>query len=137
MTRRFFSAVLALCVLATFAASTVTAAGGDPVVSVTTTAPALVGSPVTLIVTIDQDGFAPLNGSQKITYTNPVTFATVNVANYTVIPVTYANGVWTYTYTPRPSEAGRVETFSVRVPVSTARIPRYVTGAVRFAPVFP
>lgn len=112
------------------------AVAGDPVVTVVASpAEVVAGETITFTVTIDQPGFAPTNGSQKVTYTNPSTHKTSNVANYTVIPLTYADGVWTFTYTPRASEVGRFEVFSVTVPVSAARIPRTVTGAAGFSVV--
>lgn len=127
LTKVIGATLLALSLFATPAHAT-----SDPVVSVSNAATVVAGQPITFAVTIDQAGFAPTNGSQKITWTNPSSHKTNNVANYTVIPMTYASGVWTFTYTPSASEIGRTEVFQVSVPVSAARIPRTVVGAAAF-----
>lgn len=138
-TKAISSLLLAATLILGFGVPSVTHAyAGDPIVTVVTTPTiAVAGQPVTFTLTIDQAGYAPTNGTQKITWFNPRTFATVNVANYLVIPETYADGVWTFTYVPGYGEVGRVETFSVKVPVSAARIPRTVLGQVSFNVVAP
>ena len=126
--------LLALVVLSAglFTATPAHALAGDPIVTATCDETVVAGTPVHCSVTISQAGYAPTNGSQKITYTNPRTHSTSNVANYTVIPVTYDGTAWNYTYTPSAGEVGRTETFSVTVPVSAARIPRTVSGVGYF-----
>lgn len=109
------------------------ALAGDPVVTATCDTTVAVGTPVHCTVTIDLPGFTP--GNQRITWRNPRTGSTLNVANYTVIPVTYDGTAWQYTYVPSTGEVGRTETFSVTVAVSAARIPRTVGGAAAFTVV--
>jgi len=113
------------------------ALAGDPIVTATCDTTVVAGTPVHCTVTVTAP-YAPTNGSQKITY-RTTSGSTINVANYTVIPVTYDGTAWQYTYTPSVGEIGRTETFSVTAPTclgGTAngcpRIPRTVTGYAYF-----
>lgn len=136
-----FGKVLALGIstaLASFALSAappqVSALTGDPVVTVTAPASVQVGQPITFDLTISQPGFAPTNGAQKIMYLKAFG-GWGNEANYTVIPMTYDGTVWHFTYVATAAEVGRTFAFSETVPVSTARIPRTVTGTAYFTVV--
>lgn len=101
---------------------------GDPVVTATCDTTVVVNTPVHCTVTISLPGYAPNN--QRIQWMSNGRW--FNVANYTVIPVTFDGVAWNYTYTPSAGEVGRFEVFSVVVPVSTARIPRTVSGSAGF-----
>ena len=110
---------------------------GDPVVTVTAPAEVQAGTPIVFNVTIDlsASGYAPTNGSQKITF-RTAGGSTLNVANYTVIPMTkVAPDLWTFTYVPSASEVGRVEVFSVSTPfclTGCLRNPRTIVGSAGF-----
>ncbi len=124
--------ILAAAVFAVAIPSHASALAGDPVVTVTAPATVQAGQTITFHVTIDQPGFAPSNGSQKImarfgTRTN-------NWANYTVIPMTVnPAGGWDFTYVADTAAvSANYLIFSVTVPVSTARIPRTVGGTAYF-----
>lgn len=101
---------------------------GDPVETVICDTTVTVGTPLHCTVTIDQPGFAPSN--QKITYRNPRTGSTINVANSSVIPATFDGTTWSYTYTPSLGEVGRFEVFSVQT--SCTRLGCRVTGSAGF-----
>ena len=137
MKRTLKALAVAAITIAAFLAGAVTANAqpGDPTVTATCDTTVAVGTPLHCTVTIDQPGYTPAN--PRITWRNPRTGATLNVANYTVIPVTYDGTAWQYTYTPTAGETGRVETFSVTVAVSAARIPRTVIGYAGFSVVAP
>lgn len=131
-TRKALAAIGVVATVAALVPSATSALAGDPVVTAVCDATVVVNTPVHCTVSIDLPGFAPSN--PRITYRSR-TGRTLDVANSSVIPVTFDGAVWRYTYTPDASEAGRTEVFSVTVPVSAARIPRTVSGAAAFTVV--
>lgn len=102
----------------------------DPVVSVTVSPAAPVGGDVVTFHTcVSLPGFEL--GAAKIVKTNTRTFATINWANSSVLPRTFVDPCFDYTYQTRASEASATSryTFSVCTPVSSAYNPRLVCGA--------
>lgn len=102
----------------------------DPKITVVAPATVQAGTPITFDVTVDQAGFTP--GNPRITYRRCTTCGTINVANYTVIPVSFDGTVWHFTYTPDASQIGRSEVFQVEVALSASYNPRKVYGSAGF-----
>jgi hypothetical protein len=121
-----------------FVAEHVHALAGDPVVTVTVSPAAPVaGDLVTFHTCVDQAGYVP--GGQKITRTNRSTRSTINWANSSVIPRTFVDPCWDFTYQTGASDASTSSyyTFSACVVVSPARLPRQVCGAGYFSVAAP
>jgi hypothetical protein len=91
-------------------------AGSAAAAGETVTCPSTVQVNHTLTCTTNVDP-----AGRKITYTNPRTRSTINVANASAITATNnGDGTWTLKYTPYAGEIGRVEI--LQVPYNCVRL---------------
>lgn len=112
------------------AAPSVYAVTGDPVITVTAPATVVAGDTITFDVTVTP-GWVP--GNPRITWRNPRTGQTLNVANSSVIPVTFDGAVYHYTFRTYVSDLGRTEVFQVETPVfANVYNSRKVYGSIGF-----
>jgi hypothetical protein len=117
MRLRLFSLVVVALTLEVVALAPAVAEAADPAVKVVCEATVVVGETLHCTVT----GTAGLTPTPKLTYTNPLTHSTINVANSSVMPTSTTDGiVWTTTYKPSVGEAGRTEAV-----VETVYVPTY------------